>query len=252
MLRGFSCEVTGSHKLCPHNRKGRPDGPCYVLPTPPGNALRHLLVPADRSLDPGDHRSRSPHRPVPPGRSDTPSLPPVRDPVAGVSFGNWAGSSSNGPSITSSRTTARTCPTRSCPAGLVSPPLQDPQPHGGHPVRNDHPVADVVPDVHGVERSIFPLEIRLGLEAGRATPALAERVARRGGDSPRTGLGHAETRSWGAVVGRDLAHGHRWGGGGDGGPPPGRPSGSGARVAGAGGPVLGVAASRCWPWAATG
>jgi len=32
-------------------------------------------------------------------------------------------------------------------------------------------------DVHGVEPSIFPLEIRLGLEAGRATPALAERVA---------------------------------------------------------------------------
>jgi hypothetical protein len=32
-------------------------------------------------------------------------------------------------------------------------------------------------DVHGVEPSIFPLEIRLGLEAGLATPALAERVA---------------------------------------------------------------------------
>jgi hypothetical protein len=33
-------------------------------------------------------------------------------------------------------------------------------------------------DVHGVEPAIFPLEIRLGLEAGRATPALAERAAR--------------------------------------------------------------------------
>jgi hypothetical protein len=31
--------------------------------------------------------------------------------------------------------------------------------------------------VHGVERSIMPLEVRLGLEAGLATPALAERVA---------------------------------------------------------------------------
>jgi hypothetical protein len=31
--------------------------------------------------------------------------------------------------------------------------------------------------IHGVERSIFPLEIRLGLAAGRATPALADRVA---------------------------------------------------------------------------
>jgi hypothetical protein len=33
-------------------------------------------------------------------------------------------------------------------------------------------------DVHGVEPSIFPLEIRLGLEFGSATPALAERAAR--------------------------------------------------------------------------
>ena len=31
-------------------------------------------------------------------------------------------------------------------------------------------------DLHGVEPSIFPLEIRLGLEAGLATPGLAERV----------------------------------------------------------------------------
>jgi hypothetical protein len=33
-------------------------------------------------------------------------------------------------------------------------------------------------DIHGVEPSLFPLEIRLGLESGRATPALAERAAR--------------------------------------------------------------------------
>jgi hypothetical protein len=33
-------------------------------------------------------------------------------------------------------------------------------------------------DIHGAEPSIFPLEVRLGLEAGRATPALAERAAR--------------------------------------------------------------------------
>ncbi len=31
--------------------------------------------------------------------------------------------------------------------------------------------------LHGIERSIVPLEIRLGLEAGLATPALAERAA---------------------------------------------------------------------------
>jgi hypothetical protein len=37
--------------------------------------------------------------------------------------------------------------------------------------------------IHGIERSIFPLEIRLGLAAGRATPALAERAAHAAADS---------------------------------------------------------------------
>jgi hypothetical protein len=32
-----------SHELCPRNRKGRLDGPCYVLPTHHGNALRQLV-----------------------------------------------------------------------------------------------------------------------------------------------------------------------------------------------------------------
>jgi hypothetical protein len=40
-------------------------------------------------------------------------------------------------------------------------------------------------DVHGVEPSIFPLEVRLGLEVGRATPALAERAARAAVTSPQ-------------------------------------------------------------------
>jgi hypothetical protein len=55
-------------------------------------------------------------------------------------------------------------------------------------------------DVHGVEPAIFPLEIRLGLEAGRATPALAERVARAAATSPQ-----------GAVLdGLQNDHGVRW------------------------------------------
>lgn len=37
--------------------------------------------------------------------------------------------------------------------------------------------------IHGIERSIFPLEVRLGLAAGRATPALAERAAHTAADS---------------------------------------------------------------------
>jgi hypothetical protein len=40
-------------------------------------------------------------------------------------------------------------------------------------------------DVHGVEPAVFPLETRLGLEAGRATPALAERAARAAVSSPQ-------------------------------------------------------------------
>jgi hypothetical protein len=43
-------------------------------------------------------------------------------------------------------------------------------------------------DVHGVEPAIFPLEIRLGLEAGRATPALAERAARAAVASPQSAV----------------------------------------------------------------
>ena len=44
------------------------------------------------------------------------------------------------------------------------------------------------PPIHGVERSIFPLELRLGLAAGRATPALAERVARASTDSTQSAV----------------------------------------------------------------
>src|SRR4051812_8246208 len=40
-------------------------------------------------------------------------------------------------------------------------------------------------DVHGIEPSIFPLEVRLGLESGRATPALAERAARAAVTAPQ-------------------------------------------------------------------
>ena len=39
--------------------------------------------------------------------------------------------------------------------------------------------------IHGVERALFPLELRLGLAAGRATPALAERVRARPPTPPK-------------------------------------------------------------------
>src|SRR5262252_7094160 len=55
-------------------------------------------------------------------------------------------------------------------------------------------------DVHGVEPSIFPLEIRLGLEAGRATPALAERAARAAVTSPQEAV----------LAALHADHGVRW------------------------------------------
>jgi hypothetical protein len=42
--------------------------------------------------------------------------------------------------------------------------------------------------LHGIEPSIFPLEIRLGLEAGLATPALAERAAQAAVGSPQAAV----------------------------------------------------------------
>ena len=55
-------------------------------------------------------------------------------------------------------------------------------------------------DVHGVEPSIFPLEIRLGLEVGRATPALAERAARAAVTLPQDAV----------LAGLRTDHGVRW------------------------------------------
>jgi hypothetical protein len=53
--------------------------------------------------------------------------------------------------------------------------------------------------IDGVERSIFPLEIRLGLAAGRATPALAERVARAAADSTQSTVLAALNRDQGVA-----------------------------------------------------
>jgi hypothetical protein len=62
--------------------------------------------------------------------------------------------------------------------------------------------------IHGVERSIFPLEIRLGLAAGHATPALAERVAHAAVDSTQEALRLALKRDhavvWSVKTLRDV------------------------------------------------
>ena len=66
-------------------------------------------------------------------------------------------------------------------------------------------------DVHGVESSIFPLEIRLGLESGRATPALAERAARAAvtsaQDAVLAGLRHDHGVQWSATTLRAVIAG---------------------------------------------
>jgi hypothetical protein len=62
--------------------------------------------------------------------------------------------------------------------------------------------------IHGVERAIFPLEIRLGLAAGRATPALAERVACAAADQTqdavRADLKRDHGVSWSVATLRDV------------------------------------------------
>src|SRR5690348_16645210 len=127
MVRGLSCEVTVSHKLCPRNRKGRLDGPCYVLPTPHGNALRHLLAPADRPVEPGDHRTRPPHRLVPPGRHHAPRLPPLRDPLAGVAPRTRPDHRRMDPQPPRAARPQGPARPDGIPRDLVSPPLQDTQ-----------------------------------------------------------------------------------------------------------------------------
>ena len=96
-------------------------------------------------------------------------------------------------------------------------------------------------DIHGVEPSIFPLEVRLGLESGRATPALAERAARAAVTSPQGAVLatlHHVMRCGGQL--RDLAGGDRRSGRRDGRSPPRHPSGPAAHLAaGAGRSVLG-------------
>ena len=198
MLRGLSCEVTVSDKLCPHNRKGRLDGPCYVLPTPAGNALRHLLAPADRPPGPGDHRdsvaSSSAFRradPTPQAchRFETrlqESAPRTRPDHRRMDLQPPRAARPQGP--------AR--PDR-VGRDLVSPPLQDPQSLGGHPVRHDHPVADVVPGRPRRRAVDLPAGDPLGAggRPGHAGPGRAGGPG--GGDvPPGRGAGGAARRSW--------------------------------------------------------
>src|SRR3954451_1336897 len=240
MLRGLSCEVTVPDKLCPHSRKGRLDGPCYVPPTPDGNALRHLLAPADRPPDPGDHRARSPHRPLPPGRTHAPRLPPLRDPPAGTAprtRPDHRRVDLQPPRAARPRGPARSDRVR---GDLVSPPLQDPQSLGGCRLRHDHPVADVVPGHPRGGAVDLPAGGPLGV-GGRPGHAGPGRTGGPGGGDvrPGHGVGGAARRPWRELVGGDLAGGDRRGGGRDGRSPPRRPGGAAAHVAGAGGPVLG-------------
>ena len=202
MSRRLSCEVTVSDKLCPHNRKGRLDGPCYVLPTPAGNALRHLLAPADRPPGPGDHRDRSPHRRVPPGRPHAPGLPSLRDPLAGIA--PRTRSDHRRMDLQPPRAARPQGPARPDRVGrdLVSPPLQDPQSLGRHPVRHDHPVADVVPGRPRRRAVDLPAgdPLGAGVRPGHAGPGRTRGPG--GGDvHPGRGPGDVARRSWGAVVG---------------------------------------------------
>ena len=62
------------------------------------------------------------------------------------------------------------------PGSLVPPPFQNPQRTVATLFGTITLWRYLYQPLHGVEPSIFPLEIRLGLEVGLATPALTERV----------------------------------------------------------------------------
>ena len=81
---------------------------------------------------------------VPPGRSHAPGLPSLRDPLAGSlrELGRIIVEWTFNHLEPHDR---KDLPGQIESGDLVSPPLQDPQSLGGHPVRHDHPVADALP-----------------------------------------------------------------------------------------------------------
>ena len=181
--------MAGSAKTLLLNKKGRLDGLCYVCRTSLGNSLRHLVVALDRGLIPviaevgrlvvrfrrTEPTSQACHQfeiqlhdrlrelgriivewtfnhIEPHDRADMPNQ---------ICFqGVWYRRRAKTPN----RKVATLFGTITVWRMLYQPP-------------------------HGVEPSIFPLEIRLGLEAGLATPALTERVAQA---APAT----TQTRCW--------------------------------------------------------
>jgi len=178
MLRGLSCGVTVSDKLCPRNKKGRPmdHATCsrLLLATHFATSLRPLtarLIPLITEL----------------GRLIVTSRRADITPQAGRRF-----------------ETRLQELLRELGRVILEWTLNHLEPHdrkdfpgqiesggtwyrrrGKTPNRSVATLFGTITlwrmlyqDVNGVEPSIFPLEIRLGLEAGRATPALAERAAR--------------------------------------------------------------------------
>src|SRR3974377_1765816 len=157
----------GGDRTNPPHPRSRLDGPCYGSPPSAGNAFRHLLVPTDRTLDPRDHPDRSPHRPIPPSGCDPPSHSPVRDPVARSTA--RTGADHRRMDLQSPRAARPSghAPPDVLPGGVVSPPLQVPQPHRGYPLRNDHPVANVVPAPARRRAVNRPVGDPLGTRGGR-------------------------------------------------------------------------------------
>ena len=128
------------------------------------------------------------------------------------------GSSLTGRSTTSSRATVGTCPTRcvSRESGIAAVPR--PQTARWPPSLALSPSGTIsINRSTASSRLIFPLEIRLGLEVGLATPALTEHVGQAAvTSSQKSVLGVSATQSRRELVSRDLAQSRRWPVGGDG------------------------------------
>ena len=128
---------------------------------------------------PGAHRDRPPDRRLPQGRVDSPSLPPVRDSVARPA--SRTGADHRRMDVQPHRAGRPSGHAQSdvFPGSLVPPPFQNPQFKVATLFGTITLWRDFYQPLHGVEPSIFPLEIRSGLEVGLATPALTEASAKR-------------------------------------------------------------------------
>ena len=211
-----------------------------MCPPPVGNPIRYLVIRSDGPPGPGDLPDRSPPRPIPPGRSDPQACHQLETQLQDQL--REFGADHRRMDLQSPRAARQGGHARPdlFPGHLVSPPLQDPNRQVATLFGTITLWRMLYQPLHGLKPSIFPLEIRLGLEAGLATPGLAERAAQAAITSPQRAVltllkdAHGVSSSVASLPQDDRGRG-----GGGRRASPQRASRPTPVVAGAGGPILG-------------